>query len=189
LRRGAAVVVAGLALYVALPAFTRTLASWPRLSAVRPWWLVLVVGAEAASFVCAIALLRLVTRGAGWFAATSALLVGNAVTNTVPGGDAIGAGVTFRILAAAGVTLTALLRALERWLAGHPRTVIDGFTPEQRFFLANAQAFCQNIRPETARLRVQIDPHSPNPDRPNGVMEKIFSFFFKESASRKMSGS
>jgi uncharacterized membrane protein YbhN (UPF0104 family) len=62
-----------------------------------------VVVAEAASFVCAIALLRIVTRGAGWFASASALLIGNAVTNTVPGGDAIGAGVTFRILAAAGV--------------------------------------------------------------------------------------
>lgn len=103
LRRGVAVVVAGLALYVALPALTRTWASWPRLSALRPWWLVLVVVAEAASFACAIALLRLVTRGARWLAVTTALLVGNAVTNTVPGGDAVGAGVTFRILAAAGV--------------------------------------------------------------------------------------
>ncbi|MDE3064385.1 MAG: flippase-like domain-containing protein [Acidobacteriota bacterium] len=102
-RRGATVVVAGLALYVALPAFVRVWATWPRLSTLNPWWLVLVVVSEAASFTCAIALLRLVTRDAGWFASASALLAGNAVTNTVPGGDAIGAGVTFRVLAAAGV--------------------------------------------------------------------------------------
>jgi uncharacterized membrane protein YbhN (UPF0104 family) len=97
------VVLAGIALYVALPAFTRVWASWPRLGSLNPWWLIAVVAAEAASFVCAIALLRLVTRDATWFAAASAVLAGNAVTNTVPGGDAIGAGVTFRILAAAGV--------------------------------------------------------------------------------------
>ncbi|MFI5036666.1 MAG: YbhN family protein [Acidimicrobiales bacterium] len=102
-RRGAAVVVAGVALYVALPTLTRVWASWPRVIALRPWWLVAVAAAEAASFLCAIALLRLVTRGVGWFAAASALLVGNAVTNTVPGGDAVGAGVTFAILARSGV--------------------------------------------------------------------------------------
>jgi uncharacterized protein (TIRG00374 family) len=102
-RRGAAVVIAGLALYVALPAFTRVWASWPRLTSLQPWWLVLVVVAEAASFFCAIALMRLVTRGASWFAITSAVLAGNAVTNTLPGGDAVGAGVTFRILYVSGV--------------------------------------------------------------------------------------
>ncbi len=92
-----------MAFYVALPALTRVWSSWPRVTTLRPWWLVLVVVAEATSFLCAIALLRLVTRGASWFAVSSALLAGNAVTNTVPGGDAVGAGVTFAMLSAAGV--------------------------------------------------------------------------------------
>lgn len=103
LRRGASVVIAGLAFYIALPALSRVWASWPRLSSLRWWWLVLLVVAEAASFLCAIVLLRLVTRGASWFAVASALLAGNAVTNTMPGGDAVGAGVTFKMLSVAGV--------------------------------------------------------------------------------------
>ena len=40
---------------------------------------------EAASFVCAIALLRLVLRTKNWFAVVTAMLAGNAVTNTLPG--------------------------------------------------------------------------------------------------------
>src|SRR5256885_3073981 len=36
---------------------------------------------------------------------------------------------------------------------------INGFTPEQRFFLGWAQVWAQNIRPEAARLRNATDPH------------------------------
>ncbi len=98
-----AVIVMGLALYVVLPGLVRVVDSWPRLFKLEPWWLLLVVGAEVASFLCAMALLRLVLRCKSWFTVVTAALAGNAVTNTLPGGDAVGASVQFRMLANAGI--------------------------------------------------------------------------------------
>lgn len=60
--------------------------------------------------------------------------------------------------------------ALENTLAGKPEPPIDGFTPEQRFFLGYAQIWCQNITPEAARLRAITDPHSPGEYRVKGVV-------------------
>lgn len=93
----------GLALYVVLPGLVRVVDSWPRLFKLEPWWLLLVVGAEVASFFCAMALLRLVLRCDSWFTVVTAALAGNAVTNTLPGGDAVGASIQFRMLANAGI--------------------------------------------------------------------------------------
>lgn len=98
-----AVVVMGIALYIVLPALVRVIDSWPRLFKLEPWWLLLVFGAELASFFCAMALLRLVLRSRSWFTVVTAALAGNAVTNTLPGGDAVGASVQFRMLANAGI--------------------------------------------------------------------------------------
>ncbi len=53
---------------------------------------------------------------------------------------------------------------------------IDGFTPEQRFFLAFGQSWCTNVRPEAARLRAQTDPHSPPKDRVNAVVQNMPEF-------------
>jgi putative endopeptidase len=66
--------------------------------------------------------------------------------------------------------------ALERALAGKPRQTIDGFTPEQRFFLAYAQARRANVRPEQARLAIQTDPHSPGIYRVNGPLSNMPQF-------------
>ncbi len=71
-----AVVVMGLALYVVLPALVRVVDSWPRLFKLEPWWLLLGVGAEFASFFCAMALLRLVLRSESWFTVVTAALAG-----------------------------------------------------------------------------------------------------------------
>ncbi len=60
--------------------------------------------------------------------------------------------------------------ALMKSLDGHPQPKIDGFTPQQRFFLGYGQVWCQNTRPEAARLRAQTDPHSDGRDRVNGVV-------------------
>jgi putative endopeptidase len=53
--------------------------------------------------------------------------------------------------------------ALERDLAKFPekRKNIDGFTPEQRFFISFAQIWRSNIREAETRRRITIDPHSP----------------------------
>ncbi len=66
--------------------------------------------------------------------------------------------------------------ALERALAGKPRTRIDGFTPEQRFFLAYAQARRANSRDEQLRLQIQTDPHSPGQFRVNGPLSNMPEF-------------
>jgi putative endopeptidase len=67
--------------------------------------------------------------------------------------------------------------ALEKALAekGRP-ALIDGFTPEQRFFLAWAQIWRQNITPEAQRVRINTDPHSPGQWRANGPVSNMPSF-------------
>jgi putative endopeptidase len=74
------------------------------------------------------------------------------------------------------VGVSVAYEALERALAGKPRTTIDGFTPEQRFFLAYAQARMSVLRPETARMLVATDPHSPGPFRVNGPLSNMPEF-------------
>jgi putative endopeptidase len=66
--------------------------------------------------------------------------------------------------------------ALMDALKENPQGKIDGYTAEQRFFLGWGQVWCQNVRPETARLRAQIDVHSPGHDRVNGVLSNMPEF-------------
>ncbi|HEY2944526.1 MAG TPA: M13 family metallopeptidase [Vicinamibacteria bacterium] len=54
--------------------------------------------------------------------------------------------------------------------------LIDGFTPEQRFFLGFGQVWCQNETEESARLRANVDPHSPGRYRVNGVVSNMPEF-------------
>jgi putative endopeptidase len=67
--------------------------------------------------------------------------------------------------------------ALQRALArnGRPRN-IDGFTPEQRFFLGYAQTWRIHTRPESAKSRVTVDPHAPERWRVNGPLSNIGVF-------------
>jgi putative endopeptidase len=61
--------------------------------------------------------------------------------------------------------------ALERALQQHGRpALIDGFTPEQRFFLGYAQSWRGQTRPEEMRTRVATDPHAPEQWRVNGPL-------------------
>ncbi|WP_236668941.1 M13 family metallopeptidase [Hymenobacter rubidus] len=57
--------------------------------------------------------------------------------------------------------------------AGKP---IDGFTPEQRFFLGYAQIWRSNQRPEAMRQQIQTDPHSPGEYRTNGPLQNMPEF-------------
>ncbi len=67
--------------------------------------------------------------------------------------------------------------ALEKSLAGKPRPAsIEGFTPEQRFFLAWAQIWRQNITPQNQRQRILTDPHSPGRWRVNGPVSNMPEF-------------
>ena len=53
------------------------------------------------------------------------------------------------------------LKALHNTEGGKPQPEINGFTPDQRFFLSFGQIWCANERPEALRLQVQTNPHSP----------------------------
>jgi putative endopeptidase len=56
--------------------------------------------------------------------------------------------------------LTIAYKAFENSLAGKPRPAeIDGFTPEERVFMAFAQIWAANQRPEFERLMVNTNPH------------------------------
>jgi putative endopeptidase len=72
------------------------------------------------------------------------------------------------------------LMALEHMIAddktGKEGRKIDGFTPEQRFFLGFARVWCEKRRPEVARVRVLTDPHSPGKYRVNGVVQNMPEF-------------
>jgi endothelin-converting enzyme/putative endopeptidase len=48
--------------------------------------------------------------------------------------------------------------------------------PEQQFFVAYGQSWCQNNRPENLRVRMQSDPHSPEEFRVNGVVPNMPEF-------------
>lgn len=62
---------------------------------------------------------------------------------------------------------------------------IDGFTPEQRFFIGMAQWACGDERPESKRLNAITNEHSPNEFRINGVVVNMPQF--REAFSCKAS--
>ena len=69
--------------------------------------------------------------------------------------------------------------ALQKALDKHPEQrnqKIDGFTPEQRFFLAFAGVWRQKIRDEDQKLRLNVDPHSPGHYRVNGPLSDLPEF-------------
>ena len=67
--------------------------------------------------------------------------------------------------------------ALQKALAKKPRPEkIDGFTPEQRFFLGFAQIWRNNQREEDLKLRLNTDPHSPGRFRTIGPLSNLVEF-------------
>jgi len=67
--------------------------------------------------------------------------------------------------------------ALMNSLKGKAVDKIDGFTPQQRFFLSWAQVWRRNNRPEQLRLQVKTDPHSPSEFRTNGPMVNMQEWY------------
>jgi len=66
--------------------------------------------------------------------------------------------------------------ALQKTLAGRTRPTIDGFTPEQRFFLGFANVWCQNVTEAAARQLAQTDSHSPGEFRVIGPVSSMPEF-------------
>ena len=53
---------------------------------------------------------------------------------------------------------------------------VDGYTQAQQYFVGFGQVWCENERPESARMSVQTDPHSPPEFRVNGVVSNMQQF-------------
>ena len=66
--------------------------------------------------------------------------------------------------------------ALQKALAGKSREKIDGFTPEQRFFLSFATIWKSKQRDEDLKLRLNTDPHSPARYRVDGPLSNLPEF-------------
>ncbi len=55
--------------------------------------------------------------------------------------------------------------------------VIDGYTPEQRFFMGWAQVWKRKYRDEELLRRIDTDPHSPSEFRTNGILRNLPEFY------------
>lgn len=73
--------------------------------------------------------------------------------------------------------LQVAFQAFKNATAGAPLEVKDGFTPEQRFFLAYAGVWANNIRPEAVLQMTKIDVHSLGEWRVNGALPHIGAWY------------
>lgn len=73
--------------------------------------------------------------------------------------------------------LTMAYQAYKRSLKGKPGMTIDGFSPEQRFFLGWAQVWRVNYRPESLRQLVLTNVHSPEHFRAIGAPSNLTEFY------------
>jgi len=62
-------------------------------------------------------------------------------------------------------------------LGGKPAPVLDGYTGDQRFFLAFAQSWRSKVKDETTRQRLLSNPHSPPQYRVNGVVRNVDGWY------------
>ncbi len=75
-----------------------------------------------------------------------------------------------------GITLS--YYAFKKSLEGKPAPAkIDGFTAEQRFFISWAQAWRNEMQPESRRNQIMTDPHSPGEFRANGPVSNMQEFY------------
>jgi putative endopeptidase len=68
-------------------------------------------------------------------------------------------------------------QAFKKATAGNPLPKKDGFTPEQRFFLAYANVWAGNVRPEEILKRTKADPHALGKWRVDGALPQIQAWY------------
>lgn len=68
-------------------------------------------------------------------------------------------------------------RALQNSMKEHPLAVKDGFTPEQRFFLAWCRVWASNMTDEVVKYLLTVDVHSPNYARVNAALPMIDAWY------------
>jgi putative endopeptidase len=62
-------------------------------------------------------------------------------------------------------------------LKGEEAPIIDDLTGDQRFFIAHAMGWREKMRPETRRVRITVDPHSPEEFRCNQIISNLDTFY------------
>jgi len=67
--------------------------------------------------------------------------------------------------------------AFKKTKEGQSNVKIDGFTPDQRFFMSWAQVWRSSQRPESAQQRIQTDPHSPEEYRTNAPISNMDEWY------------
>ncbi len=67
--------------------------------------------------------------------------------------------------------------AFKKTKQGQSEEKIDGFTPDQRFFLSWAQVWRANVTPEEMATRIKTDPHSPSVWRCNSPLSNMPEFY------------
>ena len=84
--------------------------------------------------------------------------------------------------------LNIAFRALQNSMKKKPLGTIDGFTPEQRFFLSWARVWASNMRPEYVEYLITVDTHSPNEARVNAALPHIDAWYdaFKVKKGNKL---
>ncbi len=73
--------------------------------------------------------------------------------------------------------LNIAFRAMQNSRKEHPLGNVDGFTPEQRFFLSWATVWAGNARPEFVDRQLKTDPHSPAEARVNAALPQIDAWY------------
>jgi putative endopeptidase len=73
------------------------------------------------------------------------------------------------------IAFAAMMAALASDTADTQKSM-EGFTPQQRFFLGFGQIWCANATPQALRLQVQTDPHAPVESRVNGAVSNFEEF-------------
>jgi putative endopeptidase len=81
-----------------------------------------------------------------------------------------------RIVSSRRTTVFSFCSALIKTENYDPESLIDGFSPIQRFFLSWAQCWRQNVTKERALQLLTIDPHGPNEMRCNGPLSNMPEF-------------
>jgi hypothetical protein len=111
-KRTAAVLVAGVTIYLVFPSLAEVFSSFPKLTELDPIWFTLAFAFEVAHFVCTIGLQRIALGTKAWFSVATSMLAGNSISLVVPGGAAVGAATQFRMLSTAGLDTTAAVGGL-----------------------------------------------------------------------------
>ena len=73
--------------------------------------------------------------------------------------------------------LNVAYQALQNTMKTKKGETLEGFTPEQRFFLSFGLIWAQNIRPEQMRMLNKMDPHAPARWRVNAALPQIDAWY------------